>query len=209
MTINDQVLLWNYPDAVAAQVHGVSYMLYAVESNFSKGKFVQQLEATINSLPNATAKADANGRENSTGASTTAKDVRVTTQQADTVDSQNPNGTSTGSTGLMQDDATGVDAAIAQQANAALLSDARGSILNNNQTSPTGGSALYDIPFNGAGTAAENNAGYQTNNNGVILSKNVADDDATINTINSKQAAAFNQDGGREIPEDTSGNRGV
>tara|TARA_R110000868_G_scaffold105730_2_gene290275 strand:+ start:626 stop:3127 length:2502 start_codon:yes stop_codon:yes gene_type:complete len=207
LTINDQVLLWNYPDAVAAQVKGVSYHLYSVESNFTKGKFVQQLEATINPLPNATEKTDVNSRENSTGPSTTAKDVRVSTQQAGTVDSQNPNGTSTGYTGLMQDDVTGVDAAIAQQANAALLANASGSILTNNQTSPTGGSKV-GTPIIGAGTAAENNAGQQSNN-GVAISKNVADDDATINTINSKQAAINNQDGGREIPEDTMGNRGV
>ena len=107
----------------------------------------------------------------------------------------------------MQDDVTGVDAAIAQQANAALLANASGSILTNNQTSPTGGSKV-GTPIIGAGTAAENNAGQQSNN-GVSISKNVADDDATINTINSKQAAINNQDGGREIPEDTMGNRGV
>lgn len=207
MTINDQVLLWNYPDAVAAQIHGVSYKLITAESHFTKGKFVQELFATINSLPNATANTDPNSREKTTGASTTGRDVRISAQQAGSIDSQNPNGTSTGTTGLMQDDVTGVDAAIAQQANAALLATANGSILNNNQTSPTGGSDI-NIPFNGAGTSAENNAGQQ-NNNGVTVSKSVADDDATINTINSKQAAANMQDAGREIPDDTLGNRGV
>jgi len=207
LTINEQVLLWNYPDAVAAQVKGVSYLLITAESNFTKGKFVQELTATINSLPNSTANAEANSREKTTGASTTNKDVRISSQQAGSIDSQNPNGTSTGSTGLMQDDVTGVDAAIAQQANAALLSNARGSILTNNQTSPTGGS-IINTPIIGAGTAAENTAGNQ-NNNGVPISRNVADDEATINTINSKQSVATSQDGGREIPEDTRGNRGV
>ena len=205
LTINDQVLLWNYPDAVAAQVNGVSYLLYSVESTFSKGKFTQLLEATINSLPNTIEDSEVNSREKS--APNTSKDARVTSNQAGSIDSQNPNGTSIDTTGLMQDDVTGVDAAIAQQADAALLANARGSILTNNQTSPTGGSTV-NTPIIGAGTAAENNAGQQSNN-GVIVPKDVANDDATINTINTKQAAAFTQDAGREIPEDTIGNRGV
>ena len=207
MTINDQILLWNYPAAVASHVHGVSYKLITAESTFSKGKFVQELFATINSFPNATANADQNNREKSTGASTTGKDVRISSQQAGSIDSQNPNGTSTGTTGLMQDDVTGVDEAVARQANAALLTNARGSILTNNQTSPTGGSNV-NTPTVGTGAAAENNAGQQSNN-GVIVPKDVANDDATIDTINRKQAAAASQDGGREIPEDTRGNRGV
>jgi hypothetical protein len=209
MTINDQILLWNYPGAVAAHIKGISYRLLSVESNFSKGKFVQELIANINSLPNAIEDADANNREKSTGASTTGKDVRISSQQAGTIDSQNSNGTSTGSTGYTPDNEfAGVDEAIAQQANAALLANARGSVLINNQTSPTGGSNANGAPFAGAGTAAENTAGQQ-NNNGVIISKNVADEDATINTITSRQAAVFNQDDGREIPEDTRGNRSV
>jgi hypothetical protein len=207
LTINDQVLLWNYPDAVAAQVQGVSYHLLSVDSNFSKGKFVQELIATINPLPNAIEDADKNSREKSTSASTTSKDVRISAQQTGSIDSQNPNGTSTGTTGLMQDDVTGVDAAIAKQADAALLATARDSILTNNQTAPTGGSNV-NTPTVGTGTAAENNAGQQTNT-GVIVPKDVANDDATINTINTKQAAAASQDGGREIPENTMGNRGV
>lgn len=208
LSINDQILMWDYPAAVAAQVKGISYHLITAESNFSKGKFVQVLTATINSFPNAITDTDASSREKSTGVSTTSKDVRISAQQAGSIDSQNPNGTSTGTTGLMQDDVTGVDEAIAQQANAALLSNARGSILTNNQTSPTGGSNVNTSNV-GTGIAAENTAGQQTNINGVIISKNVADGDATIDTINSKQAAAAIQDGGREIPDDTRGNRGV
>jgi hypothetical protein len=63
MTINDQILLWNYPGAVAAHIKGISYRLLSVESNFSKGKFVQELIANINSLPNAIEDADVNNRE--------------------------------------------------------------------------------------------------------------------------------------------------
>lgn len=208
LSINSQVLMWDYPQRVAAQVKGVSYLLYSVESNFTKGKFVQELKAQINSFPNATADADANNREKSTKASTTSKDVRVSSNQAGTIDSQNPNGTSTGNTGYTPDNEfAGIDDAIAQQANSALLPDARASILTANQTSPTGG-ATVGTPIDGAGTRAENNAGQQSNT-GVIVSKSLADDDATINTIKSTQVATASQDDGRELPEDTRGNRSV
>ena len=154
------------------------------------------------------ADADANNREKSTKASTTSKDVRVSSNQAGTIDSQNPNGTSTGNTGYTPDNEfAGIDDAIAQQANSALLPDARASILTANQTSPTGG-ATVGTPIDGAGTRAENNAGQQSNT-GVIVSKSLADDDATINTIKSTQVATASQDDGRELPEDTRGNRSV
>jgi hypothetical protein len=208
MTLNEQILLWNYSPEVAKHVKGVSHKLIKVESNFSKGKFSQELSATINPLPNAIADTKVSNRESAGNSSTTNTDVRTASQETGSSLTQNQNGISRNSTGLMQDDATGVDAAIAQQESAALLANARGSILTNNQTSPTGGSDAYDLPFVGTGTRAENNAGQQ-NNNGSIVSKNVADDDATINTINTKQAAINNQGGGREIPEDTRGNRGV
>jgi hypothetical protein len=208
MTINDQVLLWDYPDVIATQLKGVSYMLYSVESTFSKGKFIQELSATINTFPNATEKTTASNREKSTNASNTSKDVRVSAQQASSTDTQNPNGTVTSTTGLMQDDVTGVDEAVAKQANDALLANARGSVLNNNQTSPTGGSINNTAPTIGAGTVAENNAGQQSNND-VVVSKNTADDDATINTIKLKQAVVANEDGGREAPDDTRGTRSV
>jgi hypothetical protein len=208
LSINSQVLMWDYPQAIQAQVQGVSYVLNTVDSNFTKGKFFQELKANINSFPNSTADANVNNREKTTSASTTNKDVRVASNQAGTNDSQNPNGTSTGNTGYTPDNEyAGVDEAIAQQANSALLPNARDSILTNNQTSPTGG-AKVDTPIDGAGTRAENNAGQQSNT-GVIVSKVVADDEATINTIKSTQVATVSQDDGRELPENTRDNRSV
>jgi len=208
LSINSQVLMWDYPKAIQAQVKGVSYVLNTVDSNFTKGKFFQELRANINSFPNSTADANVNNREKTTSESTTNKDVRVASNQAGTIDSQNPNGTSTGNTGYTPDNEfAGVDEAIAQQANSALLPNARDSILTNNQTSPTGG-AKVDTPIDGAGTRAENNAGQQSNT-GVIVSKAVADDEATINTIKSTQVATVSQDDGRELPEDTRDNRSV
>jgi hypothetical protein len=136
-------------------------------------------------------------------------DIRTGTNQGGDGPTPGKGSTTSASSGYTPDNEfAGVDEAIAQQANAALLANARGSVLINNQTSPTGGSNANGAPFAGAGTAAENNAGQQTNT-GVIVPKDVANDDATINTITSRQAAVFNQDDGREIPEDTRGNRSV
>ena len=52
MTINDKILFWNYPEDIAKVVKGVSYMVLFVQSNFSKGKFTQNLDLSINTFPN-------------------------------------------------------------------------------------------------------------------------------------------------------------
>jgi hypothetical protein len=54
LTVNDSIYFWNYPPEVAAKIKGVSYMVTQVESIFSKGKFIQNLEGNINDIPAGT-----------------------------------------------------------------------------------------------------------------------------------------------------------
>ena len=52
LDINSSILFWKYPPTLAAKVHGVSYMVIKISSTFSKGAFIQDIEATINTFPN-------------------------------------------------------------------------------------------------------------------------------------------------------------
>jgi hypothetical protein len=51
MDINQKILFWDYPEDIAKVVKGVSYMVLFVQSNFTKGKFTQNLDLTINTFP--------------------------------------------------------------------------------------------------------------------------------------------------------------
>lgn len=51
LSINDSILFWKYPKEVSSAVKGVSYMVVTVDSNFSKGKFTQDLQCIINTFP--------------------------------------------------------------------------------------------------------------------------------------------------------------
>lgn len=51
MDINQKILFWDYPEDIAKVVKGVSYMLLFVQSTFSKGKFTQTLDLSINTFP--------------------------------------------------------------------------------------------------------------------------------------------------------------
>jgi hypothetical protein len=105
MSLNDRILMQQYPPAIASQVKGVSYMLNKVNSTFSKGKFIQELECTINTFDGIS---DAEA-----SAGTAAREARVAATSA----APSNNGTSTSAnTGFVQDDVTGVDDAVAQQA---------------------------------------------------------------------------------------------
>lgn len=131
MTINESILMQQYPPSIAAQVKGVSYMLNKVTSTFSKGKFVQELNCTINTFDGIS---DAEAAANSA-----AREARVSS----TSQSPNQSGTSTSAnTGFVQaDDATGVDEAIAYQ-DALNEADAADAFYNGSPvgeiTSPTG-----------------------------------------------------------------------
>lgn len=52
MDINTSILFWDYPAPIQALLKGyLSYMVISVVSNFSKGKFTQELSCTINPFP--------------------------------------------------------------------------------------------------------------------------------------------------------------
>ncbi len=52
MKINSNILFWDYPDPVKKLLKGyISYMVLSVVSIFSKGKFTQELDCTINPFP--------------------------------------------------------------------------------------------------------------------------------------------------------------
>jgi hypothetical protein len=51
MTINQQMTFWKYPKSLEKKIKGVSYLLVKVVSNFSKGKFTQDLTGAINTFP--------------------------------------------------------------------------------------------------------------------------------------------------------------
>ncbi len=54
LSINDSILFWQYPPDIANEIKGVSYMVIQVVSNFSGGRFVQDLDLIINTFPNTT-----------------------------------------------------------------------------------------------------------------------------------------------------------
>lgn len=48
LDINDQIVFWQYPESVKKIVNGVSFWVKSVESVFSKGRFTQELQCSIN-----------------------------------------------------------------------------------------------------------------------------------------------------------------
>jgi len=50
LDINDRILFWKYPDAIAKEIKGVIYMVTMVDSTFSGGVFKQVLTCTIETL---------------------------------------------------------------------------------------------------------------------------------------------------------------
>ena len=57
LSINDKILFWDYPKEL--NIKGISYMVLDVTSNFSRGKFVQDLNLNINTFPEIDTKSDA------------------------------------------------------------------------------------------------------------------------------------------------------
>lgn len=51
LSINDSILFWQYPPEIAKEIKGVSYMVQTVNSQFSGGKFIQDLDLIINTFP--------------------------------------------------------------------------------------------------------------------------------------------------------------
>ncbi len=51
LEVNDKILLWEYPKDVAEDIKGIVYLVTTVTSNFSKGRFTQDLECNLATLP--------------------------------------------------------------------------------------------------------------------------------------------------------------
>ena len=82
LTINESILFWKYPKEVASLVKGISYQVIEVNSNFSKGKFTQELGCIINPMTDVVSKESTNaaGRPielDASGRRTGASDTRV------------------------------------------------------------------------------------------------------------------------------------
>ena len=142
MTINDSIFFWDYPDSVKSgpnAIKGVSYQVRECESVFKGGKFTQTLQLNINEMPDAVdaAAEAATQRANSTTNQIAQGDVRTPNSQAGNTPTPGVNSnSSSANTGLAQDDATGVDAAVQRNADA----DARLATTSStvNQLVPTG-----------------------------------------------------------------------
>jgi hypothetical protein len=106
MDINESLVFWKYPPKIKKIVKGISYMVVEVTSNFRGGKFTQDLSCVVNTFGNDLGTDDDTGREQQASPTRTLRD------QAG-AGSNNPSGSN--NTGLMQDDATGVDEAVAYQ----------------------------------------------------------------------------------------------
>lgn len=51
LSINDSILFWQYPESIAKEIKGVSYMVIKVASTFANGRFTQDLDLVINTFP--------------------------------------------------------------------------------------------------------------------------------------------------------------
>lgn len=129
MSINDSIFFWDYPESVKSgpnALKGVSYQVRECESIFKGGKFTQTLQLNINTMPDAVEAAEqaaANRTNSSTGTkqltSAGNTDVRTPASQAGNTSTPGVNqNNASNNTGLVQDDATGVDAAVQRNAEA-------------------------------------------------------------------------------------------
>ena len=114
--INESIKFWEYPADIQKEIDarggGISYMVISCDSSFSKGKFEQELVCNINTFSYAESKTGAaagNGRPS-------AAELKAASE-ADMAQFGIPYGsTPQTNTGFVQDDVTGVDAAVASQA---------------------------------------------------------------------------------------------
>jgi hypothetical protein len=142
-------------------------MVNAVTSTMSKGKFTQDLDCVINTFPGATNTATASNRE--TVSTPNLGDVRTGTTEGGTTGTQGSTGQNTTSgSGYVGEDFTGVDEAIARQAQINNLGDfaeVSEAIARNQQlTTPTGNSLNPIVnsgenEFSGSTTAGRVNSG--------------------------------------------------
>jgi len=136
MDINESLVFWKYPPKIKKIVKGISYMVIEVSSNFRGGKFTQDLSCVVNTFGNDLGTDDTDGREKE------ASKTRSLSNQGG-AGSNNPTGSD--STGLMQDDATGVDEAVAYQ-QALNEADQADAFYNGSQGTSNTGSGSWGDP---------------------------------------------------------------
>jgi hypothetical protein len=107
--VNDRIKFWNYPKHIQRDIDsrggGVSYMVVMIVSTFSGGKFIQDIEATINTFGNDTnseVSDEASGRENQSDAET----ARLNRSGSGTSESSNGQGSSIATVGFAKPDIT-------------------------------------------------------------------------------------------------------
>ena len=135
LDLNESIFFWDYPDNIKTKLKGVSYQVRECESVFKGGKFTQTLQLNINTMPDAIEAAEAAAAQKAEDAAETRRlaskgntDVRTPTNQSGTSSTPGSNvNSSSANTGLVQDDATGVDAAVQRnaEADAELLRESR------------------------------------------------------------------------------------
>lgn len=135
LDLNESIFFWDYPDNIKTKLKGVSYQVRECESVFKGGKFTQTLQLNINTMPDAIEAAEAAAARKAEDAAETRRlgsrgntDVRTPTNQSGTSSTPGSNvNSSSANTGLVQDDATGVDAAVQRnaEADAELLRESR------------------------------------------------------------------------------------
>jgi len=197
MDINDSIFFWNYPDNIRTKIKGVSYYVTECESTFKGGKFTQSLSLVLNTMPEAieSAKQAADDKsydavENARFARQGNSDVRTGNSQGGSTPTpgSNTNTTSAG-TGLMADDATGVDAAVQTnaEADAELLRESRrGTVAAS--VAPTG-NALNSIVANddSVSNSGSTQAGYTINQTSGSTARNTGGETATASDVRTGQ----------------------
>ena len=103
LSINESILFWKYPKKVAPLIKGVSYMVTKVTSTFDNGKFIQDIDAVINTFPDDEATqsptSSSANRENQSNAET----ARLARQGTGSGPAPGASNSTTTNTGLAQD----------------------------------------------------------------------------------------------------------
>lgn len=131
LDINENLIFWKYPPNIKKIVKGISYMVIEVISNFKAGKFTQDLNCIVNTFGNDNGSPEPAGRETNTSA----VGQRTSAQQGGADTNNLPESSSFG---LVQDDVTGVDEAIAYQQALSNAEAADAFYLGTQSTTPTG-----------------------------------------------------------------------
>ena len=198
LDINDSIFFWNYPDSIKTKIQGVSYMVSECESNFKSGKFIQNLKLIFNTMPEAidtaatTAATQRTPEESRAAFAATDPrrvDVRTPTNQAGTGATPGSNSNSNSvNTGLVQDDATGVDAAVQRntEADLELLRESRrGAVAT--ETTSTGNAnnpvVANDDSVSNAGTTQAGSSNQNGTDSARTDNQNTSDDNARTGTL--------------------------